>query len=231
MPDPPVLLVHGFASSWERNWRQPGWVSLLEEAGRRVIPFDLPGHGTAPKPHDPGAYADLGAALRAVLPDEPVDAIGFSLGARILLGVAADSPECFERIAVGGVGASVLEDRDGVSAELIAQAVERGSTRPGDPPVAGTFARFARADGNDPAALAALLRQPMIPLCRTDLARLNRPVLVVLGDGDDAGPADPLVAALPDARLVMLRGVDHFATRKAFGFVDAALGFIDARPR
>jgi len=225
-----VLLVHGFASSWDRNWRQPGWVSLLEEAGRRVIPFDLLGHGTAPKPHDPGAYADLGAGLRAALPDEPVDAVGFSLGARVLLGVAADVAAGFERIVVGGVGAGLLKDPDGVGAELMARAVARGAPAPGDPPVAGAFARLAQADGNDPMALAALLRQPIGPLHPDRLARLDRPVLVVLGDRDFAAPGEPLVAALPNARLLTLAGVDHFATPKAFGFVDAALTFIDARP-
>jgi pimeloyl-ACP methyl ester carboxylesterase len=218
MADPPVLLVHGFASSWDRNWRQPGWVDLLEEAGRQVIPLDLPGHGTAPKPHDPAQYADLGA-------------VGFSMGARVLLGVAAESPERFERIVVGGVGANVLQAGDGPSSELLAQAIERGSAQPGDPPFAGAFARFARAGGNDPAALAALLRRPMLALRPDRLARINRPVLVVLGDRDFAGPAGPLVDALPDARLVTLPGVDHFATPKAFGFVDAALAFLDAKPR
>jgi hypothetical protein len=29
---------------------------------------------------------------------------------------------------------------------------------------------------------------------------------------------------------VTLRGVDHFATPRDFGFIDAALGFIDAQP-
>ena len=40
-------------------------------------------------------------------------------------------------------------------------------------------------------------------------------MLVVLGDQDPAGtltPGDGLVTALPDARLVTLRGVDHFGT-------------------
>ena len=55
-------------------------------------------------------------------------------------------------------------------------------------------------------------------------------VLVALGDRDFAAPGDRLVAALPDARLVTLRGVDHFATPKSFDFIDAALDFLDARP-
>ena len=54
--------------------------------------------------------------------------------------------------------------------------------------------------------------------------------LVVIGDKDFAGPGDPLVAALPNASLTVLRNVDHFATPEAFAFIDAALEFIDAIP-
>ena len=39
---------------------------------------------------------------------------------------------------------------------------------------------------------------------------------------------EPLVDALPDARLVTLRNVDHFATPKDFGCIDAALDFLGA---
>jgi len=53
---------------------------------------------------------------------------------------------------------------------------------------------------------------------------------VVIGERDFAGPADPLVEGLPDAELVVLPGVDHFATPKDFGFIDAALDFLDAQP-
>ena len=56
------------------------------------------------------------------------------------------------------------------------------------------------------------------------------PVLVVIGDRDFAGPADQLVDALPDARGVTLRNVDHFATPESFGFIDAVLEFLDAVP-
>src|SRR5687767_14844947 len=74
---PPVLLVRGFASSFERNWRETGWADLLGDAGREVIGVDLLGHGSADKPHDPAAYADVEADVRAALPDQgSVDAVG-----------------------------------------------------------------------------------------------------------------------------------------------------------
>jgi pimeloyl-ACP methyl ester carboxylesterase len=63
------------------------------------------------------------------------------------------------------------------------------------------------------------------------LSAVTHPVLVCLGDRDFAGPADPLMEALPNARLKVLRGVDHFATPKDFGFIDAALAFLDAVPQ
>ena len=56
-------------------------------------------------------------------------------------------------------------------------------------------------------------------------------MLVVIGDRDFAGPGDLLADALPDARVVVLRNVDHFATPESFGFIDAVLEFLDADPR
>jgi pimeloyl-ACP methyl ester carboxylesterase len=224
MADTPVLLVHGFASSFDRNWREPGWVDLLEEEGRDVIGVDLLGHGDADKPHDPAAYANLEQQVAAALPPSgQVDAVGFSLGAQLLLRVAVDNPDRFRRLVVGGVGESVFRKDD---PERSARAIEAGETVEGDPAVAQAFARFARAPGNDPDALAACLRRPGRPLDRARLGDLACPVLVVLGDRDFAGPADALLDALPDARLVSLRGADHFGTPKDFRFIDATLEFL-----
>ncbi len=73
------------------------------------------------------------------------------------------------------------------------------------------------------------MRRPHpIPITAEGLANITCPVLVVLGDKDFVGPADPLLEKLPDARLVTLRNVDHFATPKDFGFIDAALEFLGA---
>ncbi len=52
----PIVLVHGFASSKEVNWVQPGWFATLKGAGRRVIALDNRGHGASTKLYDPADY-------------------------------------------------------------------------------------------------------------------------------------------------------------------------------
>lgn len=224
---PPVLLLHGFATSAQRTWRDNGWIDLLEDAGRTVIAPDLLGHGDAPKPHDPAAYDELETGVLDALPDGPVDAIGFSLGARVILWLAGAHPERFAHIVVAGVGANLFRDDD---PEVIAQALLGEGDHDANP-VAQYFKGLAASPEADPRALAAFLRRPHSrPLLDEDLARIACPVLVVLGDRDFAGPADPLLDRLPDARLVPLPGVDHFATPKQFPFIDAALAFLGAAP-
>jgi pimeloyl-ACP methyl ester carboxylesterase len=52
------------------------------------------------------------------------------------------------------------------------------------------------------------------------------PALVVIGDRDTVGPADRLTAALPQARMVVLKGVDHYATTSNFRCQDEVLRFL-----
>lgn len=224
MADVPVLMVHGFASSFERNWREPGWVDVLQEEGHTVVGVDLLGHGEAPKPTEPEAYRDMDQGVVAALPEGGVvDGVGFSMGGQLLLRVASRSPERFRRIAVGGVGDNIFS---GSVSEQAAAAIEAGRPGESDHQATGAFARFAQAPGNDPAALAACVRRPQTPVTEEELAGVKVPVLVVLGDRDFAGPADRLMAALPDARLVTLAGADHFGTPKDFRFIDAVVGFL-----
>ncbi len=227
MRSEPVLLVHGFASSFERNWREPGWVDLLHDAGREVIGVDLLGHGSAERPHDPDAYAHLERCVEQALPNSgQVDAVGFSLGAQLLLAVASADPGRFGRIVLGGVGNNVFVSGD---FEPVAKAIESGEPDP-EHGLARAFTQFAAGSGNDPLALAACLRRSGRKLAPDDLATIACPVLVVLGDRDFAGPAEPLMDALPNAKLVTLHGADHFGTPKDFRFIDAALEFLDAVP-
>lgn len=218
----PVVLLHGFATSSARTWWENGWLDLLSDAGRKTVPIDILGHGNADKPHDPEAYADLEGFVADRLPDGPVDAVGFSLGARLLLGVAIAQPERFRRIVTLGVGRNLFE-RSG--SDVVADAIRAGEAP--ENPAAAYFARLAEHPENDREALLACLQAPMRLLTADDLGRVTVPVLVCIGERDFCGPGDPLVDALPDARLVVLPRTDHFSTPKDFIAIDAALKFLE----
>jgi pimeloyl-ACP methyl ester carboxylesterase len=226
-----VMLVHGWGGSFESTWQGSGFTALLEDGGKSVIGVDLLGHGTAPKPHEPEAYADLTERVVEALPDEPVAAIGFSLGALTLLRTAMQHPERFERIVLAGIGRNVFE-RDHSGATMIAdglQAVIDGADPASLPQMARLFAQYAQQPGNDLHALTAVMQRPAgFEIDATGLAAVTCPVLVVVGDQDFVHPGDELADAFPDGRCVTLSKTDHFATTESFGFFDAALEFVGA---
>ncbi|MGI9598604.1 MAG: alpha/beta fold hydrolase [Acidimicrobiales bacterium] len=221
----PVLLVHGFTTSAARTWHEPGWIDLITEAGREVIAPDLLGHGDAPKPHDLESYHEVDNLVAAELPDGPVDAIGYSAGAGIVLKLAAEDPQRFDRIVVGGIGGSMFKPRE---RNDILDALEgRGDE---SNMVNMHFKSLAESDGNDPKALAAFIQRPTVRWTPEMMQSITNPVLVVIGDQDFAGPGEPLAEALPNGELLTLPGVDHFGLPKAFPFLERALDFIGAAP-
>ncbi len=221
----PVLLLHGFTGSVESTWAPTGIIELLTDAGREVIAWDLPGHGSAEKHHNPEAYADMEQQLVARLPEGQVDGVGFSMGARTLLCMAAIAPAKFGKLVVSGVGRNLFE-RDEEQAERIAKGVQGEADD--DDVHAQTFARYASEPDQDGVALAAFMRRKHHPLSEQEFAAITHPVRVVLGTEDFAGPAEPLLNALTDASYTELRGCDHFATPKNFGFIDAVLEHLEA---
>jgi pimeloyl-ACP methyl ester carboxylesterase len=194
----------------------------LGDLDRPVVPVELLGHGTAPRPTDPAAYADVDGLVYAALPEGPLDAVGFSAGAGILLRLGVDHPGRFGHLALLGLGDNVF------AANEPGPIIEALEGRAGPEDVQGElFRRLAETAGNDPAALVAFLRRPGRAMTEAELAAVEVPVLVVLGDRDFIGSADRLVAALPQARLVRLPGVDHFATPSDFGAIDAVMQFLE----
>lgn len=224
----PVLLLHGFTGSVASTWQPTGIMDLLADGGREVIAWDLPGHGSAPKSHDPADYADMEAALverlAAEVGEATVDGVGFSMGSRTLLVMASMAPERFGRLVVSGVGRNLFE-RDDEQAERIARGVSGDA--PPDDVHAQTFARYAAEPDQDGLALAAFMRRAHAPLGSAQFARITHPVRVVLGTEDFAGPADPLLEALAEPTFTELRGCDHFATPKNFGFIDAVMEHLE----
>jgi pimeloyl-ACP methyl ester carboxylesterase len=223
MPPTTLVLLHGFASSFDHNWRQTGWVDILADFKCEAPAIDLPGHGASPRRTEPESYSDMEEEVFRSLPDDrPLSAVGFSAGAETLLRMAIAHPGQFERIALLGIGDNVFEERDASTLVAALQSADE----PEDI-VARLFYRLAVSAGNDPGSLSAFMGRERQPIREADVAAVTCPVLVVLGDRDMTKSADRLVAALPSATLVTLAGVDHFATPSDFGAIDATLHFFE----
>ena len=220
MNDHPVLLVHGLASSFEHGWRATGWADILTGEGRQVIGMDLPGHGTN-SAQDPAEVSPAAAVLAAVGDHAQVDAVGFSAGGHAVLAAAAAAPRRFRRIAVLGVGEPGTRPDDRAARILAGLSLTRSRTTRWR-----ALSALAASAGNDRRTVARYLRAPHPAVSLADLAVIDMPVLVVLGDRDFAGPAGQLLAAMPGTRLVTLRGVDHFGAPSDYGCIEAVMRFL-----
>lgn len=70
---PAVLLLDGFASDTDHDWRSSGvWVALLR-AGYRVLGLDLRGHGRSERLYVSAAYADDAMASDALSLLDPLN--------------------------------------------------------------------------------------------------------------------------------------------------------------
>lgn len=223
---PPVVLLHGFASSFDHGWARLGWPDLLADSHREVVGVELLGHGHSARPHDPAAYAGVPDHALAQFPGTGVDAIGFSAGAATLLRIAAAHPERLRRLVLLGVGDGVLGPAEPSAADRVIAALA-GDEPPGADDITGTvFRRMADSDGNDRRALVAFLRGFRASVDEPALAAVTAPALVVVGDRDPAHPASRLAAALPHAELLVVPGLDHFSTPSDFRVIEEALRFV-----
>ena len=212
---PPIVLVHGFTSSLEGNWRATGILGALTGAGRRVIALDCRGHGKSQKPHDPSAYegtamADDVIALMDHLNLDRSDLMGYSMGGFLSLSLLARHAQRFHTAILGGVG-DITSSRARRNPDAMADAMEADNASSVDDPTARAFRLFAEAQGADLKALAAMQRAAT----RRDwfdpssLSGLDLPVMLLVGESDDIiGPPELLAAAIPGAILVRTPG-DH----------------------
>ena len=229
---PPVVLVHGFASNRNVNWRAPGWYHTLAEAGRKVIALDVRGHGQSDKPHDAQAYDEGELAQDVVrlldhLRIERADVMGYSMGGFITLRLLRDSPQRVRRAVVAGVGENYY-GHGGVETEAIAAALrapDKDAIR-GEVPL--QFRLFAEQSDNDLEALALCMTRPRRAIPASEFRSLNVPVLIVLGEKDMVtGPAGALAEALLGARVVMVPNRDHMTTVGDKVYKAAVLKFLD----
>lgn len=144
---PPLILHHGFGS-WGRDWNRGGWIGSLEKHASVII-FDAIGHGLSTRTHDPADHTvEKRAAVVNALADE-IDAqqygyVGFSMGGRTGLELAASTPERLTMLAIGGMHmlpATANSDRFVRHMNILrsgrAKSVEKpDGNRPGNDPLA-----------------------------------------------------------------------------------------------
>jgi pimeloyl-ACP methyl ester carboxylesterase len=230
----PILLVHGFASNKEVNWVQPGWVSALTGAGRRVIALDNRGHGASTKLYDPVAYSveKMGGdvfALMDYLKIERADVLGYSMGGRITGQVAFAHPDRVRSAIIGGIGIRMVEP--GFDSEKIAAALDAPTADGIDNVLALGFRMFALQTKSDLRALAACMRNRDRTISREAAASIRAPVLVATGTKDDiAGSGAELVSLIPGAKLLDIPDRDHMFAVGDKNFKQGVLDFLQQRP-
>lgn len=220
----PVVLLHGWGGTYQTTWSGSVLERRLRAAGRTVARLDLPGHGPGPVSHEPKDYELIASQLAMILPHAVVmDGAGFSLGGKLLLQLAADHPGRFRRLVIGGVGANLFRPENG---EAVSKALLEGLA-PDAPPVLRSVIEEARASGNDPLGLSAVIRRPPRTVTPEDLRAIRAAVLLVVGTDDGiAGPLGPLAETLPSARTAVVEGLDHTSIPSSPEFQDLALAFL-----
>ncbi|MET3924979.1 pimeloyl-ACP methyl ester carboxylesterase [Devosia sp. 2618] len=227
---PPVLCIHGFASSGKVNWIDTGWVETLTTAGYRAITLDNRGHGASDKPYDPEQYYPRDMAQDAValldhLGIERAAVLGYSMGARIAAFMAFEHEERVACAIFGGMGMNLingLSDGNDIISGLLAPSLD-GLTHP----TARQFRIFAEHTGADREALAACMETSRQPMARADVRRINVPVLVAVGEADVmAGAPEPLAEMLPQGEAFTIPKRDHMRATGDKAFKTAALAFL-----
>jgi pimeloyl-ACP methyl ester carboxylesterase len=146
--------------------------------------------------------------------------------------MAIDAPGRVNNLMLGGIGGKLFEPRpEDPNGETIVTAMRAEDPATIKNDYLKSFRQFADEQGEDREALAAFSQAFSEPLDQAALRKLDMPVLVVAGDGDDgAGDPEELARMFPYGRGVTLRGCHHFsaiphASLKAtvFDFLDGAL--------
>lgn len=231
---PVLLLTHGFGSTSQMWAAQIGPFSQ----GRKVVTWDMRGHGRSDAPADPAAYseaatvADMAALLDAVGAETAVIG-GMSLGGYMSLGFYRRFPKRATALLLVDTGPGFKKDEAreawnrtarGVGDEFARDALGTLATR-------GVEARTSRHER--PAALAHVARGMLAQQDGAVMASLPEiavPTLVVVG-ADDApylAAADYMAAKIPGARKVVIPNAGHAANVDQPALFNAeVLGFLD----
>lgn len=218
-----LLFLHGVGgghAAWDRQ------IPYFNARGHRALAWDQPGYGDAPlvEPYD---FAQVAAALKRQIGDEPVVLVGHSMGGFVAQEAYARFPAlirglvlCFTSAAFGGAGSDFA--RQFVAARVA--PLEQGKTMA---EIAARLMPSMRGSRSDPAGLALAERimggippetyRRAVHLLttfdrRAELAAIRVPTLLIAGSDDRVAPAavmERIAQKVPGAEYQLLEGCGH----------------------
>jgi pimeloyl-ACP methyl ester carboxylesterase len=219
----PVILLHG-GLGHSGNWGYQ--VPALVRSGYRAIVMDSRGHGRSTRDARPYTYELMASDVLAVmnaLHIERAGLVGWSDGACIALVLAAKAPT---RVA-GVFFFACNMDPGGVKQIEPSPILDRCFSRH-----TKDYARLSATPGQFKAFVEAvsLMMKTQPNYSAHDLARISVPVVIVQGAHEEfikRDHAEYLARSLPNAKMLILDGVSHFAPlQRPEQFNTAMLAFI-----
>ncbi len=251
----PLLFIHEFAGdhrSWEPQVR-------FFSAAYRCVTYAARGYPPSQVPADPGAYSQARAVADAIavldgLGIDQANVVGLSMGGFTALHLALYHPDRVRSAVVAGAGYGAEPERS-AAFRAESQAIAAAFETEGAGPVAERYAvgparvqfqnknprgwaEFAAAlAGHDATGAALTMRgvqaaRPSLYALKDDLAALQAPVLLLVGDEDEGchQAALMLKRTIPAAGLVVLPRTGHTANLEEPGAfnraVDSFLGAV-----
>ena len=217
-----VVLVHGFIVDGE-SWKPTALYNDLLKAGYKVITMDLRGNGKSDKPHKTEFYENdveaadvMGLMTRLDINDYAL--IGYSRGS-IISSRLLILDKRVNAAVLGGMGADFTNPqwpRRIMFAEALAGKPVKELEG---------LVKYVKDSGLDQEALA-LLQKHQPSTSPQDLAKVNKPVLVISGTEDtDNGSAKALAALIPKSTHVAVPG-DHGSTAATTAFSAEVIKFL-----
>lgn len=239
----PVVLVHGFTATLDKQWVATGVFATLSKH-YHVIALDDRGHGKSGKPHDPKQYGrEMGQDVIRLMDQlriQRTHLVGYSLGGVICGQLRALHPERFVTITIAGAPplfAWTAELQRAVEAE--ASVLEAGDLSPiarrawptnDPPPTEAQLKQYTeeRSAGQDFQALAAVWRSVGdLAVQQAEFVKITVPTLAIVGTVDPYLEAVTAVkSAMPSLKLVTIPDANHLSALSRPEFVQALQGFL-----
>lgn len=219
----PVVLIHPLGAD-HRYW------DFLDLPGRRLLTYNLPGHGGTPDASGSYTIEDLGdhlAAAITALGEGPVSLVGVSIGGLIAQHVAMQHPALVDHLVIADAVSVYPEEVARNLAGRGETVLTEGLPAIVDPTLSLWFSQsFIAADGpavaltrsmvlaSSPQGYANACAALVIVDLSARVASIASPTLIMCGRDDlpafvNAAPA--LAATIPGAHLCWLEGGRHAA--------------------